>query len=158
MGGIVKAYVDGSYDKSTKLGGFGIVYLDEDDNIVDFDGGIIENKPILSMWNVAGEITAATTVLNKCRCEKIPSITIVYDYEGIGSWALGKWKGKNEFTKEYIETAKLVMYDVNVKFEHVKGHSGNVYNDIVDVIAKMSARVRLKPNEIKLLDDYNIKI
>lgn len=138
---IVKAYVDGSYDRKNKIGGFGIVYLDENDMIVSLDSGRIENKPILSMWNVAGEIVAATTVLEKCLYEKISSITIYYDYEGIEKWARKIWQRKNEHTKEYSDTCQRIFKDVNVHYVHVKGHSGNKYNELADILAKVGAGV-----------------
>lgn len=138
---IVKAYVDGSYDKKKKIGGFGIVYLDENDNIISLDSGTIKNKPILSMWNVAGEITAATIVLEKCLYEKIPDITIYYDYEGIEKWARKLWQCKNEYTKEYRENCQRIFKDVNVRYIHVKGHSGDKYNEMADILAKIGAGI-----------------
>lgn len=139
--GIVKAYVDGSYDKKTKVGGFGIVYLDENDTIVSLDAGKLKDQLILSMWNVAGEIVAARTVLYKCLYEKIPSIVIYYDYQGIEKWAKQEWKRKNEFTQEYSEICQLIFKDVNVEFVHVHGHSGDQFNDLADTLAKIGSGI-----------------
>jgi len=146
--GIVKAYVDGSYNKKEGIGGFGIVYLDENNMVVSLDSGTIKNKGILSMWNVGAEITASLTVLEKCLYEKIPSIEIYYDYEGIEKWATQTWKRKNEYTKKYSEVCELISKDVRVHFVHVSGHSGDKYNDLADILAKIGSHTTKNIDEM----------
>ena len=63
-------------------------------------------------------------------------VTIVYDYQGIESWALGTWKRNKELTQNYNKIMQENMKKIKIRFLKVKGHSGDKYNDIVDKLAK----------------------
>ena len=59
--------------------------------------------------------------------------TIFTDSQLCINCATGKWKRKSntDLWKEYDEHVK----NKNVKFEWIKGHNGNKYNELVDKIA-----------------------
>lgn len=65
-------------------------------------------------------------------------ITIYYDYKGIEMWATKKWKAKNEFTQNYIEFMQEKMKYINIEFVKVPAHSGIIYNEEADALAKKS--------------------
>lgn len=102
----------------------------------------VGNDDIVSMQNVAGEIIAVMAalehLLNIVKVQPTDTIEIRYDYLGIEAWTKDKnepgyWKAKNPTTQAYrgyIQT--VVRQRCKVKFTHVKGHSGDPGNNLVD--------------------------
>ena len=75
------AYVDGSYDDSTKTFSYGIVFFHKGEEI--HFSKKCEGSDLVSMRNVAGEIEGAKAAMQYCLDKNIASITIYHDYEGI---------------------------------------------------------------------------
>ena len=69
-------------------------------------------------------------------------VTIVFDYQGIESWALGTWKRNNEITSNYHNFMREKMKDIKILFKKVKGHSGDKFNDRVDALAKEALGIK----------------
>lgn len=128
------AYVDGSYDDTTKSYSYGMVMMVKDDEL-HFNKKF-EKDDMSDMRNVAGEIQGSMAAMQYCLDNKIKSISIFYDYEGIEKWCNGDWKAKKEGTQKYVEFYKNASKYVDVDFIKVKGHSGDKYNDIADELAK----------------------
>lgn len=131
------AYTDGSYNKETGYYGAGIVIFKK-------DGG---EPPALHMskgrapegengWQVNGEIAAAEFAINEAIKAGAKSLEIRYDYEGVGKWATGKWKRNKSYTREYAEYVKNASEKLSITFVHVKGHSGDEWNDTADYLAR----------------------
>ncbi len=128
------AYVDGSYDDTTKSYSYGMVMMVKDDEL-HFNKKF-EKDDMSDMRNVAGEIQGSMAAMQYCLDNKIKSISIFYDYEGIEKWCNGDWKAKKEGTQKYVEFYKNASQYVDVDFIKVKGHSGDKYNDMADELAK----------------------
>lgn len=129
------AYIDGSYSESKKLFSYaGIVFLENGKKIkfsyADSDSTLIGFR------NVAGEIKAAMYVIDLALEKKAKSIDIYYDYSGIENWAKKIWKANNFFTKSYVDYIEDVKLKIDIHFKKVKSHSGNKYNEEVDLLAK----------------------
>lgn len=86
--------------------------------------------------NIAGEIEGVKQAILWAVESNKQRIKIFYDYEGIEKWATKEWKSKvkisQEYSKFFDEKSKLI----NIEFEHVKAHSGIVYNEKADELAK----------------------
>lgn len=128
------AYVDGSYNVRTKEYGYGAVVF-SGGNVREFSGKGTDAE-LATMRNVAGEIKGAEFVMNLCRTEGIPAVDIYYDYQGIAEWAKGTWRTNKDGTRAYKALYDEVKKSVNVRFVKVKGHSGDIYNDRADRLAK----------------------
>lgn len=128
------AYVDGSYDDTTKSYSYGMVMMHGEDELHFFKK--FEKDDMSDMRNVAGEIEGSMAAMKYCIENGIKSINIFYDYEGIQKWCNGDWKAKKEGTKRYVEFYKDASKLVDVDFIKVKGHSGDKYNDLADELAK----------------------
>lgn len=132
----IMAYVDGSYDDSKGAFSYGLIILNGDKKHIEY--GKSSDCDYIDMRNVAGEILAATKAMeyvyglqgNK------KNLTIYYDYEGIEKWCTGEWKAQKEKTIEYTQNYETYCESINIKFNKVKSHSGDEYNDIADKIAK----------------------
>lgn len=128
------AYVDGSYNVNTGEYSCGVVFFYGDNQKNFCQKG--EEKELAQMRNVAGEILGARVAMEeavRCGAKKL---TIVHDYQGIASWCTGEWKANKEGTKAYKAYFDSLKGVLTIRFQKVKGHSGDVYNDLADELAK----------------------
>ena len=123
-----KAYVDGSFINGNT--GYGFVIVRERD-VIHQESGYVDSDG--SHRQVAGEIEAAKKVLLWCKENSVKDIMIHYDYEGVSSWAQGKWKTNIKLTKDYASFVK--ESGIIIKWIKVKGHSDNEYNNRCDKLA-----------------------
>lgn len=142
------AYVDGSYNKDMQIYGSGVVLLLGDSEKHISKSG--DDKAMLSMWNVAGEVVASMLAIEeaiKLGCHKL---TIYYDYNGIAGWAEGCylngkktkiWTAHEEGSKRYKEFIVEAKRQIELNFVKVKAHSGNKYNDMADKLAKAACGI-----------------
>jgi len=133
----VEAYVDGSYEHSIKLYGSGVVILKGGEVIkkLSVKGN---DKDLVDMRNVAGEIEASKLAMNYCLENEIKNLILYFDYEGIEKWCTGTWKTNKEGTINYKRYYDRIKDSLNVKFVKVKARSGNKFNDEADRLAKQS--------------------
>lgn len=128
------AYVDGSFHQVSGVYGSGAVILNGEEEIHLYDSG--NNKEMAAMRNVAGEILASEAAMRYAVEQGAKSILIVHDYEGIARWCLGEWKANKTGTLRYQQAYQELKDKVEIHFRKVKGHSGDKYNDIADMLAK----------------------
>lgn len=128
------AYVDGSYDAATLTFSYGMVFL-YDGREMHFSKRF-DDKDLVKMNNVAGEIMGAEAAMQYCLDNGITSVTIYYDYEGIAKWCNGGWKAAKPGTIAYADFYKKASERVRIQFVKVKGHSGDKYNELADKLAK----------------------
>ena len=149
----VKIYIDGSYDESTKKIGAGFVVVKEsnEEKIETYWRGF-SNPEHVKHRNVAGEIYAALLAFEYAKNENLKCIEINYDYEGIEKWALGLWKTNTSLTKLYKEKYDYYSTFFRIKFNKVKAHTGEKYNEIADNLAKKAV------NEEKYHVKYEIDL
>ena len=134
------AYVDGSFDAKTGRYSFGCVLI-LDGKEYRFKQAY-ENDETSSMQNVAGEIKGAGFIILYCKNRGIKELTVYHDYMGISEWYNGTWKANSIGAKKYQDFANEVKKDIDVKFVHVKGHSNDKYNDLVDLLAKEALGIK----------------
>ena len=131
---ILIAYVDGSFSEEVNEYGYGAVIFYNGEEIHLSGKG--SEEYMISMRNVAGEITAARKVMEYALDNNCNQITIYHDYEGIAKWCLGLWKTNKQGTIEYKEYFDSIKNLIKIEFVKVKGHSGDRYNDLADKLAK----------------------
>lgn len=127
----ITAYTDGAYSSARDQGGIGLVILKDDKVVQQF------SRMYKHTTNNQMELGAIIIVLRAIK-GPIDSLTIYTDsMYCIGCATLG-WKRKKnqkmweEFDKQYERVKTLCP---NTKFEHVKGHSTNKFNNMVDALA-----------------------
>ena len=129
------AFVDGSYNPETKVYGCGgFLYDDKNERHPIQASG--SDEELASMRNVAGEILGATLAIKKAVELGLPKLTVYYDYEGIKHWAEQTWKRNKKGTVEYSEFVASVRNQIQLKFVHVKAHTGIPGNEEADQMAK----------------------
>lgn len=130
----VYAYIDGSYDNRKKVYGSAVLLFVQGKKIPYKFAG---NRPeLIKLRNVAGEIEAAKYAMQYAYEKGIKQIKIYYDYAGIEMWAKKDWKANLDFTREYVAFYENIAKHVNVIFSKVKAHTGEQYNEEVDLLAK----------------------
>lgn len=127
------AYVDGSFSSSLQETGYGAVILYNGEIVHTISG---KSKKYIDMRNVAGELFATGMAVKWAVDNGYKEITLHHDYSGIASWAKGEWKTKQEGTINYKNYMDSLKDKIVVKFIKVKSHSGDLYNDMADELAK----------------------
>jgi ribonuclease HI len=129
-------YTDGSYVNGQYSWAYAFV---KDDEVVYEDSNAGKNSAAAIMRNVAGEIAAVLYAVRRA-AELGVGIRIHHDYAGIAFWVTGEWRAKNEFTQAY---SKFMNEHKGIYvFEKVKAHSGNKFNDYVDMKAKEALGIK----------------
>ncbi|MFR5264285.1 ribonuclease H family protein [Clostridium sp.] len=131
----INIYVDGSFMEIKNNFSYGLVVI-KDGEVIYKDKGTGNNEDSIALRNVAGEVMGAMKAVEYALNNNFKEITICYDYQGVESWALGTWKRNRELTKEYNAYMQEKMKEIKVSFKKIKGHSGNKYNDMADLLAK----------------------
>ena len=135
------AYVDGSYNNSTKTVGYGIVFVNNNQIILK-KFGIVLNCKQTSSCNVLGELQAAINAVEIAIANVMKKLTIAYDYEGIPNFVSGKYKAKKEVSKEYKSIMQYYSKHITISFMKIQAHSKNTYNDMADNLAKIGSNVQ----------------
>ena len=135
------AYIDGSYDDSSKSFAYaGIYFTNKDKETFSITS---DDKSVSSMRNVAGEVNASMYVMKKALEFGIKELYIYFDYMGIESWAVGDWKTNNHLTQGYKKFYDSIKKDLTVHFCKVKSHTKVKYNEIADKLAKEALGIKL---------------
>lgn len=136
----VVAFVDGSYNAEKEKAGFGTILISKGEekytSYKSFTKKFDEN--LIALRNVFAELEGVKEAVLVAVNSKKTKITIYYDYTGIEMWATKKWKANNEFTQNYIAFMQEKMKYINIEFVKVPAHSGVIYNEEADALAKKS--------------------
>lgn len=130
-------YVDGSYSKELHQYGYGCVFI-ENGEIIHTISGKDGHPQYVDMRNVMGEITAAKIAVKYAMKNNYDTVKIYYDYEGIEKWATGAWKCNKPATGNYKKYMMESRKNIKIEFYKVKAHTGDVYNEMADKLAKKS--------------------
>lgn len=141
----IKAFVDGSYNASTKQIGAGIVLLDPSTNKVIQEISVeVKNENVKRLRNVAGELSATMRAILFAEKKGYEEIEILYDYNGIAKWIGGEWKCKDIYTAAYRDFITKHQSKIVIKFKKVQAHSGNKWNEVADLLAKRACNNKIK--------------
>ncbi|NLH02483.1 MAG: reverse transcriptase-like protein [Clostridiales bacterium] len=133
------AYVDGSFDVKVGYYAYGVILFSKDGKFTYSGRG--NEKDLIEMRNVSGEIKGAMVAMNIALEKNIDTLYLYYDYMGIEKWLTGEWKTNKIGTKKYKEFYDSIKDRLNVVFKKVKSHSGDTYNEEVDKLARAALKI-----------------
>lgn len=133
------AYVDGSFDVEVGYYAYGVILFSKDGKNTYSGRG--NEKELVEMRNVSGEIEGAMVAMNIALEKNIDTLYLYYDYMGIEKWLTGEWKTNKIGTKKYKEFYDSIKDRLSVVFIKVKSHSGDTYNEEVDKLARASLKI-----------------
>lgn len=136
----VVAFVDGSYNVEKEKAGFGTIIISKGgEKYTSYKSfGKQFNENLIALRNVFAELEGVKEAVLVAVNSNKTKITIYYDYEGSEKWATKEWKANNEFTQNYIAFMQEKMKYINIEFVKVPAHSGVIYNEEADALAKKS--------------------
>ncbi len=121
------AYTDGSY--KDKIFTYGLYFQNLKNNSFEEINEKFNELSWSKLQNVAGEIMGVIKAIQLCIDSNLKSILIYYDYSGLQKWVNGEWKAKNEKTKLYRNFVLEAEKKIEIKFQWVKAHNGNINNE-----------------------------
>lgn len=128
---------DGAYSSIRDQGGVGIVFLKGDNKILEY------SKPFKGVTNNQMELGAVILGLRFIK-SPIDSLTIVSDSMYVIGCATLGWKRKKnvklweEFDRQFSRVKQLCP---DIKFKHVKGHTGDKWNEYCDKLASNATQL-----------------
>ena len=129
------AYTDGSFQQSLGRYSYGVVVLFRGSE--QYLSGTGNNPEMAAIWNVAGEIAGAERAVEVAMEAGADTLVICHDYEGIAKWVTGEWKAGTPQTQKYRDWMRAAKEQgLRIEFKHVRGHSGNHYNELADALAR----------------------
>ncbi|MCM1536463.1 MAG: ribonuclease H family protein [Clostridium sp.] len=151
-GGVLTAYVDGSYNDSLKKYAFGCVFILPDGRIyLDFGNG--DDPKSIQHRNVTGEMLGAMYAVKTAMKNGFSAVEIYYDYQGIESWVTGEWKSKTELTQKYAKAMNQWAKDIHISFVKVAAHTSVQYNELADKTAKRGLVEGQGVPKVKMLEE-----
>ncbi|GAA0116882.1 ribonuclease H1 domain-containing protein [Clostridium senegalense] len=156
---ILHIYVDGSYNSSNEKFSYGLVAV-KDDVIEYMESGASNDTSQKQIRQIAGELKATIQAVEYAKSKGEKKIVIFHDYEGIYHHALGTWERKDVSSKKYYETInKYINEDkIEIIFVKVDSHTGDIYNEITDSIAKKAIGVPLTDAVNKYIKENEIVV
>ena len=95
---------------------------------------LFDEEPYLP--RIAAERTLRTVAMKSAAARNLPNLVIYHDYEGIAKWCTGEWKAKKKWTKKYKAFYQEMSQKIDISFVKVAAHTGDVYNEQADKLAK----------------------
>ncbi|GEK88177.1 ribonuclease HI [Alkalibacterium putridalgicola] len=131
------AYVDGSFDKRTQTYSYGVVLLKNNKVLAELNNSA-RDPEYAESFQIAGECFGALNAIKWAIDNSYKDIIIYYDYLGIEMWATGQWKANKTVSKDYVKFFKAFKNKINISFVKVKAHTGVIYNERADELAKQA--------------------
>lgn len=142
------AYIDGSYSEEANKYGFGCVIVTPKGETIK-DNGFGDNPGELPSRNVAGELRGAIYAIDWAISHGYDKVIIRHDYEGISKWFTKEWKASSYPAIKYVEYLEKCKDIISISFEKVVAHSGDIYNEEADRLAKLAL---VQGNKVKSVE------
>ena len=137
---MIHIYTDGAFSSSRNQGGWAFVVLENNENIHSDFGGVQETT------NNRMEIQSVIEAIKYMKTQNIKEFTIFSDSMYVIGTMTMSWKRKANVDL-WVELDKVINSDMEITWTHVKGHSGNKWNDYCDMLCVHASQVIFVKNE-----------
>lgn len=129
---MIEVYTDGSGTSMDKAGGWGFVIIIDGEKVHE-DNGHLEKAT-----NNVAELTAAVMGLEYVdqNLNTNDEIVLVSDSQLVLGYANGSFKIKALHLTQLYNRLRILYKKLNAETRWVKGHSGDIYNEECDKLAK----------------------
>lgn len=141
-------YTDGSAKPNPGPGGFGVVVLDDNENLISTYSKHFDYPVTNNLMEIKAILYAFLTYGKKINDEFDQDIPIVYSdsnycvqmfNDWMFNWARNNWKKSDKKTPENLEWIQI-YYDWyqkghRIDLRKVKGHAGDKWNEMADALA-----------------------
>lgn len=124
---MIEIYVDGAYSSSRNQGGWAFIVIK--DNVKIHSNFF----PVKDTTNNRMEIQAVIEACIWAKDNKYNEIVIYSDSMYVVGTMTSNWKRKKN--NDLWEQLDKTISGLNITWEHIKGHSGNKYNELCDGMA-----------------------
>lgn len=142
------AYIDGSYNPKTGEYGYSAVLV-KNNIIKEIIYG--KDQDTNGSRQINGELRGAVATLTAAVKNSYSEVVIFHDYMGVACHATGEWKLFTRQAREYNLVMKDLLSKVETNFVHVSAHTGDLYNELADDLAKLGIDVQSTNAVSKLL-------
>lgn len=136
---MIKIYCDGAYSSLRDQGGWAFVIVEDEEKIHS------EFYPVKNTTNNRMEIEACIEGCLWAKNNNHENITIYSDSMYLIGTMTKNWR-KNKNHDLWILMDKVIK-NLNIEFVHVKGHSGDTYNELCDALASTASHIKIKGDE-----------
>ena len=161
-----KIYTDGACSgngKDDAKGGFGVVVVDYQDNVIEEYQEFSENTTN-NREELKAIIYAMKSYGKREWSQDIPEVYSDSMYsvntlnEWMFNWAKNNWIKSDKKTPENLDLIQeyYTLYNsgLRINLKYVKGHNGNKYNELADNLA--TGKIKIKVEEENVSNDYYI--
>ena len=160
-------YTDGSCKNNPGAGAFGVIIMDETKSVVMHayrkeDNNTTNNREELKALLYALKYSIDNNNDFIIYTDSSYSEKIINEW--ISKWASNNWKNSKNETVENLDLIKSLYYYYNIEFPNfqvkkIKGHCGEVGNELADAAATGNANKIIKifkENDLTYMDDNKI--
>ena len=127
-----EVYSDGAYASSRNQGGWAFVVLKNGEKIYSNFNGVFDTTN--NRMEIQSSLEAITWAINN----NINSIILYTDSMYLIGTMSKNWKRKKN--QDLWEQMDEAVKNLKIEWQHVKGHTGNKYNDLCDVLAVQGSK------------------
>ena len=133
---MIQIYTDGAYSPKRNMGGWAFVVVKDDVKIYS------EFFPEPDTTNNRMEMQAIIKALHWADQNGYKDVEIITDSMYVVGSMTMNWKRKKNI--DLWEIMEIVCAGMNITWTHVKGHSGDKYNELCDALAVEATKTIIK--------------
>lgn len=114
----IKAFADGSYSQQTGIAGYGVLFLDEYENIILKDMGKLNYFEFKFSANMGAELKAVIRTVELAISNELRNIEIIYDAQVIKFYAEKDTNKFSPIVEEYNYFVKNYFEKLNISLKH----------------------------------------
>ena len=159
----LQVYVDGSYNDKTGEFSYAAIPVEDEYIIKDILSGKGKLIGVKNVRQIAGELYAALAGVDYAIANGHKRVVIIHDYIGICYHATGVWERNEASSIAYYNEMQSRMKKIEIIFVKVNGHSGDLFNNLADEIAKSELDIyntkeiaKWLEKDVLYLDDFGL--